>query len=223
MITITDTIQNPWIDLPKTAPYIAPVDRLYINESIKHLHLDIQPTPYLGNLNDAEVVVLALNPGFRADDVVTYHEPLFSKQNELTMHGKSNPAFFALDERLSESGAFVWWSRILKGLNEAGASYHTLAQKLMCIQYFPYHSVTYSGLSRTIPSQEYSFKLLREAIKQNKKIVVMRSEKLWLDAVPELASIDYIKLKNPRNPTLSPANMTSKEFGSLMGALTGTL
>jgi hypothetical protein len=223
MTTITDTIQNPWINLPDTAPYIAPIDKLYVNDSISHLHLEIQPTPYLGNLKSADVVVLALNPGFVPEDLIWYPSPIFTELHRCNLEGNSQPAFFALDERLSGSGAYIWWRRILKGLNNAGVSYDILAQKIMCIQYFPYHSVTYTGLSQTLPSQEYSFHLLREAIKQRKKIVVMRSEKLWLEDVPELASTEYIKLKNPRNPTLSPANMTIEQFQSLINTLTGTL
>jgi hypothetical protein len=223
MTTITDEIRNPWIDLPVAAPYIAPIDKLYVNDSISHLHLEIQPTPYLGNLNSADVVVLALNPGFVPEDLIWYPSPTFIKLHRDNLEGNSQPAFFALDERLSGSGAYIWWKRILKGLNNAGISYDVLAQNIMCIQYFPYHSVTYTGLPQTLPSQEYSFHLLREAIKQGKKIVVMRSEKLWLESVPELASVNYIKLRNPRNPTLSPANMTPDEFKLLVEMLDGKL
>jgi hypothetical protein len=69
---------------------------------------------------------------------------------------------------------------------------------------FPYHSKT-SGLPITpvCPSQEYSFQLAREML-ESKIVVGMRSKRFWLNAVPAVQNVPF--LKNPQNPHSSPAN-----------------
>ncbi len=213
-------MNNPWKDLSATPPFIAPTDRHYIDSRINHLQLEVLPDPYIGNLNQARIVLLALNPGYKNTDLsVNMNEPGYTRQNKLNLLHKANPPFYMLDKRLNYSGGYKWWSRILKPLISAGIPIDSLSRKVMCIQYFPSHSRTYINIPIVLPSQGYSFFLLKEAIRQNKKIVVMRSEKLWLNAVPELIDVNYIKLKNPRNPVISPNNMEEKEFTSIVKLL----
>ena len=49
-----------------------------------------------------------------------------------------------------------------------------VARRVMCIEHFPYKSVSYRPLGVTLPSQHYSFGLVRDAIRQGKQVVVMR-------------------------------------------------
>jgi hypothetical protein len=61
---------------------------------------------------------------------------------------------------------------------------------------------------------------VRKAIKDNKLIVIMRSEKQWNEAVAELETYtNKIILKNKRNPTVSSGNMTEKEFNTIIAVL----
>ena len=214
-------MKNPWIGLPSTPPFIAPVDASFIDvglDNLLHLRFEVQPDPFLGNLDEASVVVLALNPGFEEEDLVTYRKPEYSKQNRLNLLHESTPLFYVLNENLAYSGGYKWWTRILKQpLTEV--SLEQLSRNLMCIQYFPYHSVTYTHFSPVLPSQKYSFQLVEEAIHRGKTIIVMRSEKLWLEAVPALKEPGCIKLKKPRNPALSPNNMEDYEYQRFMRAL----
>ena len=48
---------------------------------------------------------------------------------------------------------------------------------------------------------------------------MMRSEKLWLEAVPELATYEYLKIKNPRNPTISANNLGVDSYAQILMAL----
>jgi len=66
------------------------------------------------------------------------------------------------------------------------------------IQFFPYHSKKYKPIPKKIlqnnnfeeylPSQEYNFQLVREAIHRNAIIVIPRAVKIWEKAIPELKS-----------------------------------
>ncbi len=98
---------------------------------------------------------------------------------------------------------------------------------MMWLQYFGYQSLDWQAFPVSLPSQEFAFRLLREAISCGKIVIMGRRgiEKLWTAAVPELAEYDYIQLRSPRNPWLTPpsrsrrGNMTIAEFTRIVEAL----
>lgn len=65
------------------------------------------------------------------------------------------------------------------------------------IEFFPYHSIKYLHNKQYIPSQQYQFYLVREAVRLGKKTVIMRSRKIWFEAVAELADYPYLELNSP--------------------------
>ncbi len=213
---------NPWVDLAHSEPFISPLDESILakrNDRLDHLHFEIMPSPYMGNLDNAQVVFLALNPGFEQGDVIAYNDPAFAQQTRLNFTHGANPSFYALDSKFQDSVTHQWWIKKIKGLVEVGIPLNQLSEKIMSVQYFPYHSVTYKPLSETLPSQEYSFHLVRKAIKRGKTIVMMRSEKLWTEAVPELKDTPFIKLRNVRNPVITSNNMDEPQFKRILAAL----
>lgn len=216
---MTLSSDNPWLELPPKAPFIAACDIAALGDRTSHLHFEIKPMPYLGNIQKATVVVLALNPGFVPEDLTGYNEPTFMKLHELSFTQEADPPFYAIDSRHASSGTYIWWHRILGSLSKAGVSEEQMSQHLMCVQYFPYHSVTYTNISPVLPSQHYSFDLVRQAMAQQKIIVIMRSSRLWYTAIPELPDYPCLIVKNPRNPTLSPANLGQDNFELVHNAL----
>jgi len=78
---------------------------------------------------------------------------------------------------------------------------------VFCIE-FPYHSKKYRSLRRMLPSQYYSFDLVRRAIKRRVLIVLMRSRARWLSAIPELSGYGYYELSSPQNGALTPRNLS---------------
>ncbi len=66
-------MQNPWLNLPETSPFVLPEDERVIleyNKSLKEkhredrmVHLEVFPEPYAGKPL-AKVVLLNLNPGY---------------------------------------------------------------------------------------------------------------------------------------------------------------
>jgi len=216
----TDETSNPWLDLPDKAPYVLPVDREVLVKRparAKNLRLKVLPDPFIGDPASAALVLLALNPGFRPEDIdLNMKSELFIEQNRLNLQHKSIPPFYYFHPGLGFTGGNIWWSRILRTLLNTGLLREELAQKLMIIQYFPYHSKEYTDLGAILPSQHYSFELVRKVMADSKPIVIMRSESLWLKAVPELVTYPYFKLRNPRNPAISPANLGEENFSRLL-------
>jgi len=205
-------IENPWKGLSEEAPFIAKIDEPFFNNNRKvlsHLELKVYPDAFLGNFEKAEVVFLLLNPGFQKRDLTTYmKDPIYVAKNKESLLEQTED-FYVLN--FEYSGGYLWWRRILKAIIVRGISIDELKQKIFCVQLFPYHSIKYKHINRELPSQAYSLQLVRKAIAQNKKIVLMRSEQLWLKAIPELTG-KYIKVRNPRNPAISKKNMNPKDF-----------
>lgn len=58
-----------------------------------------------------------------------------------------------------------------------------LANKMAMIQFFPYHSNKFKYSKQYLPSQEYNFSLVLEAMANKKLIVCLRSFKKWEDGL----------------------------------------
>ncbi|MCI0378245.1 MAG: hypothetical protein L0215_11615, partial [Gemmataceae bacterium] len=73
-----------------------------------------------------------------------------------------------------------------------------------------------------LPSQQYSFALVRAPVRRRAIIVLMRKGKLkmWLCKVPELDGYDrLIQLNNPQNPTISPGNCRAGDYEQVVVAI----
>jgi hypothetical protein len=220
-MTQTQT-QNPWHNLPSEPPYILSDDLACI-ESHRHftnLRLDMMPGQFIGGLDNAEVVFLLLNPGFNEGDItIDLQIPGFADD---IRHNHTDPhasPFYVFNEGYQHTEIYKWWARILNPLVKAGVGISTLRTKIMTIEYFPYHSVSYKNLP-IVPSQHIAFDLVNEAIGQGKIIIVMRSKDLWYDAVPELKNYtNKMFIKNRRQPYISPNNLSEKNFNTLLSKL----
>lgn len=209
---------NPWFELPSTSPYILPNDD-HILRNHKHyinLRLDTVPEPYVGGLNNAKIVFLALNPGFSEDDVnINLNLTGFKTRNLENMQDPFNSEFYYFSGGFEQTGGYKWWTNKLKPLLNSGVTIESLRKHIMVIEYFPYHSVNYKHINLNIDSQAYSNYLVREALKMNKIIVLMRGRKLWLNSVPELEG-KFMQLNNPRNVTISINNLGDVNFKILI-------
>jgi hypothetical protein len=105
---------------------------------------------------------------------------------------------------------FLWWEPKLRWLVEQ-TSRELVANKLLCVEFFPYHSKRYSRFCPKLKSQEYTFALVMSAIDRNALIVLMRSQKIWFEAVPKLKDYTHlIKINSVQNPCFSPHNFRDK-------------
>lgn len=215
-------MQNPWRDLPLQPPFILPIDLPYLDQlrwkddDPSRLRFEMYPVPYLGNPRSAEVYLLTLNPGFEEH---RYREEV-DNQAFVTEHLKSytfesTPPFHVLDPRFSRTGGYIYYhSRMREVIQLVG--WQTVAEKIMCLEFFPYHSQTYRHLPCVLPSQEYTFDLVRQAIVQKKMIIFQRSKKFWLQAIPELADYPTFELNSYRAPYLSRKNLGETAFEEML-------
>jgi hypothetical protein len=118
-----------------------------------------------------------------------------------------------------DTEAFEYASNRLRRLIEV-VGQERVAKRMMWLQYVGYQSREYRPFPVRLPSQDFAFSLLREAMSSGKVVVIGRSRKLWLAAVPELADYDYIELRSPRSPYLTPKNTGKDAYTRIVEALT---
>jgi hypothetical protein len=75
-----------------------------------------------------------------------------------------------------------------------------------------YWSFDIGVINIILPTQEYSFELAKKLISKKIPIVMIRSEKLWTNAIPDLLGHNLIKAKNVRNPSISINNLGLDNF-----------
>lgn len=212
---------NPWLSIPDRADrYVAECDAGLVDR-YDELQLDVLPEPFIGCLG-APVVLLNLNPGFEEQNVQEHENPDF--QELIRNNYKQTPCdfpFYYLDPRIRDNtGGGRYWSGTRGKLKRliADCGVKQVAQKVLCIEFFPYHSVGFPGRLRrpnVFPSQEYGVCLARSAVNDRDRdalIVIMRGEKLWEGKIPELENHPrkYV-LRNYQNPTVSPGNCSRYE------------
>ena len=203
---------NPWRELPTKRPFVLPCDRVSVdlfNRSTKRDALRIEtsllPEPFTGR-PDAPVVVLALNPGLSEEDARNHRKAAFRQRLlDCLRHEATNYPFHHLDPIEDGPGA-RWWLRTM-GAVMAVTGRETLARKLFCIEFFPYHSSSFGHAHLRLPSQAYSFELVRRAMRRDAVILLTRGRGIWFGAVPELATYRHLhSVGNWRSASISPRN-----------------
>lgn len=175
--------------------FISEVDNLFDESS--QLHTGLIPVPYVGNLKNASIYLLMINPGFGPNDYYSeYHCDSF--RNELKdnliqkdMDNKQYPLFYLNPQYCHTGGGQYWLKKfgsIIRKLNkELVLGYENtlkLVAKNVCVlELFPYHSKNFNISNRIIRDLE-STKVIKEyldkLLKENNKIVLcLRQPKNW--------------------------------------------
>jgi hypothetical protein len=233
---------NPWHRLPTAPPYVLPEDHERVDAlNAKHrkrpqcrLDLEIIPEPFVGRPN-APVVLLANNPGIKSPQSAAYRrKPAFVERmrNNLLHRLDDNYPLFFLDpnDLVMPSDGRKWWERKLKGLfrelgpDEDGVR-SLLAKSILAVEFFPYALRKYGHGRDPLPSQQYSFGLVRDAMARGAFIVLTRGRKRWLGAMPELEKYPrLVRLKNPQRASVSRKNcVDAKQFEEIVGAIRAAL
>jgi hypothetical protein len=209
-------MRNPWLELSLEAPFVLERDAAKINaynqkaDPATFVHVELLPEPFIGNPL-ARIVILGLNPGFSPKDAACHARPEFVALCRANLrHGASRFPFYLLNPDAEGPGNY-WWKRRLRKLIDASSTEH-VAQNTLCVEFFPYHSDRFNHHGLTVDSQQYSYFLVKEAIRRGTIIVLMRSKKLWFSEIPELQ--DYRRLyplKNPQCAYVSPNNCSGFE------------
>jgi len=170
------------------------------------------PEPRLGPVN-APIVVLQLNPSY---DKATIQHALSKEEVQDSLASLHNE----LSPHVCLANGNSWWqARFRDIIAEVGAP--MLAQRVCSIEYFAYPSATFSHAWMRLPSQTYTFALVRAALERNALILITRGTNLWLGAVPELLQAlgsTAFETNNPRSASISQRNLPDGVFAKVIEA-----
>lgn len=163
-------------------------------------HLSLLPVPYAGDLANADIFVLLLNPGLSFTDYYgEWQVPEFRKRLKANLHqdfrGVEFP-FFYLDPKFCWHSGFGWWERKLRDVatiiartkykNRYLDALRDLSRRIAAIELVPYHSRSFRDhrLLDQLPSASQarghvSAKLLRRAAAGRIALVVTRQSAQW--------------------------------------------
>ena len=202
-------MDNPWSQLPKRFPYVLPADAAAVEQFNKgagpnhFLHTEKRPEPYIGDPT-APVVLLNLNGGYREDDdQFTVHPVARTLQLGNLRHAPADYPFYHLDPRIKAFGGWKWWTDHLDALI-CRVGVKVVANRVFCVEFFPYSSRKYRSMRGILDSQRYGFHLVEQAIDRGALIVLLRSRREWCENVQGLASYDRLyECTSPQNSTIS--------------------
>lgn len=198
-------MKNPWIEFCKSLDDTNLILReekdvieqfnAKASEEFK-IHTEIMPAPFMGDVRNAPIVILMLNPGYdpKEEERGFYSEYKHFWQNEIQhIPSITDLPLFCLDEQYCKFSPY-WNDKLKPIISVAGKD--KVAKHICKIQFFPYHSKKYKNIPKKIlkngnfdkylPSQEYNFQLVRKAISRNAIIIIPRAVKIWEEAIEEL-------------------------------------
>jgi hypothetical protein len=220
-------MENPWTALPRESPFLLDTDRKCVeqhNQSATgktQFIIESIPEPFIGNPKLAKVVFLGKNPGHSAEDKKSHDDQDFrtAMYNNLHHSDQSYP-FYPLNPKFAWTGAGRWWSSRTRELRAAcGLPPGAFSERIMVIEWFPYHSTAFKVPKQKSGSQEYSFLLAKEMLDKGVLVVGLRARKLWTSVDYRFGEIAY--LRNPLCGHISPGNTEAGLFGQIVRAIQG--
>lgn len=195
----------------------------------KSFHLALIPKPFVGNLQNASIYILLLNPGLSPTDYYGEFEVKGFRSvllNSLKQKWSGNQMpFLFLDPKYSWHEGFGWWNEKLLGVMEELAKHWNvelsesrkrLATQLAAIEMIPYHSKSFGG--HNLLSKLESTKLVRSfvndyvipKVKKGKAIVIVtRKTREWNIQERHKGIIQY-DAQEARSAHLTPGSKGGK-------------
>ena len=157
------------------------------NEKVQ-LSFKCQPDPFGGN-PDSKVYCLNLNPGTPNEDFEGNAEYVAASNKNL--HLEANNCFWTENIKINGKPhpGDTWLRTCTKGLQDSLKNPHP---DIFFIEYFPYHSTNGFYFPKHLPSYDFSDKLIKQAMKDKKIIIILRGRRRWLDRIPELAKYEHL-------------------------------
>jgi len=183
----------------------------------KALHLSLIPTPYLGNLRDAKVLLFMANPGFADADYYFEDQPGIRERLIFTFTKNPtaiSPSFSSIPDwrgRAASGGGKSCYAALLAVLVSRRRTriqaMEFLSQSIAAVELFPYHSMDGSELKRVdgkllMPSVSEARNFFARSSHNPEQLTVLaRAHERWLS--PSCAEACEHHLHRPRHQAIS--------------------
>lgn len=198
------------------------------------LRLNVYPQHFVGDIDNARIIILSLNPGYSTEYYDAYKNKTEYEQTIKENLEMENPFFHAF-ELANDSDLGYWGNKMKcwvegydkKDNEEIIESLKKITEKIALAEFFPYHSISYNGMydklgkgtspnsNRKIkdylPTQKFLFEKIKKRIadKNDKVIIILtRSFAKWYEAIEGLRDYKHCyEVNNTRNFSLNPAQI----------------
>ena len=168
----------------------------------KRLHLGLIPVPFIGDMRNASIYILMLNPGLGPGDYFEYKVPGFQQALLANLRQEKISGvmpFVFLDPQFAWHGGFGYWHRKLKRVIEKLAASKCislakaramLGRELAVVQLVPYHSaVSNPKALKQLPSVCLAKDFVRQTVDERVRaqdaiVIVIRQVKTWNQCLP---------------------------------------
>lgn len=192
-------------------------------EDIYRLQLGFYPQQFVGDIQNADIIVLSKNPGYTPEFKTLYdNDKNYQKTLLNNLQLKENLYFHAFDLDTNEFGywakKFKEWFDDVDNLQDLKEKLPWFSKHVALAEYFPYHSTKYDKelndfISKEgyFPTQKFLFDLIRERVLDDDDpvtIIIARSYNKWNEAIPQLKEYkNCYETNNPSNPSLKPEKL----------------
>ena len=241
----------------KKYPPVDKVDDDDANEKTKKaakekykLRLNVYPQHFVGDIDNAKIIILSLNPGYSTEYYDAYknstnYEQIIKENLEMKQ------PFFHAFELANESDLGYRGNKMKcwvegydkKDNEELIESLKEITEDIALAEFFPYHSISYNGMydklgkgtspnsNRKIkdylPTQKFLFEKIKKRIddKNDEVIIILtRSFAKWYEAIEGLRDYKHCyEVNNTRNFSLNPAQIYKVHRDSVEDKLKGII
>lgn len=198
-------------------------DRLRSNA----LHLGLLPQPYLGDLDNAEIILLLSNPGLSACDYHLEQNYPAYRESLIDSIRQVRRSHLFLDPKWAWTSGFVWWERKLRDVAKEialkcfdrhyGQALADLGRRIASIELVPYHSFNFDS-PKNLASSIEALNFVK-SIDSSRTIIVTRSVAAW--DLPDAANIVKYPPQHARSASLGPETMGGRAILERYGITSG--
>jgi hypothetical protein len=149
-----------------------------------------------------------LNPGVSRGDFALHRNTTFQRNARKWIQTPKSVRYHQYLTGEAPGAGTDWWARIAGPLIRA-TSAERVAESILAVEFFPYHSRKYDHATVRLPSQAFTLQVVRRALGRKSTIILCRGERSWFGALPELAHYrGLLRLRNAQNSSISPGNLS---------------
>lgn len=170
------------------------------------LYLNFYPQKFVGDIKNADVIILAKNPGYSDEHEKLYNSNKDYQQTCLDSLQLKKVGFHAFELGYAADKFKFWFEDAGMGEQfKTNKDYKKhvdwFTKHVALAEFFPYHSVKYDKTITNIvkrngylPTQRFLFNLIKERIADESKppviILIARGYAEWTNAIPELKTYE---------------------------------
>lgn len=201
------------------------------------LNLNFYPLHYIGDIRNAKILVLSLNPGINDEYIEFYTSNDCYQQKIKNNLDFSKPSFFEFDSYKDKKG---YWNKLrelfpeeydkkINSMKEESLDTTEIdkffTSNIALVEFFPYHSKVYKDklvplVNKVIKkegylsTQKFVFGIISERLKKKDVVVIIyRAIDEWMGAVEGLSDYDKVFVTtNPMNPSLKPKKLAKANY-----------